>query len=219
MKTLIYLMGVDGSGKTTLSANFIRHEQEHGRKAAYIYARYFPFLSQPLKLASRIFLYRKNSEFGNFERYSSIKSDFGKKHSLLSRIYTAVCLTDYLLQTLPRFYFTYWRSSTIILDRYVADLAVTLTVASSLSSAETLAILRLLHRFFPKPTRAFFIDVDVKTAFSRKDDIPSEKYLVERRALYLSFSEFYGIEMIDGHLPQEALTKQLYTQLNQQKEL
>lgn len=45
------------------------------------------------------------------------------------------------------------------------------------------------------------VDVKGNTAYYRKKDVPSIKYLDERRELYLAIAKTLGIPVIDGEKP------------------
>ncbi len=213
MKEIIYLLGIDGSGKTTQAHNLLEYLRKKGLKANYLYARYFPFLSMPLKLMSKLFIYKKDSEFGNFERYSVKKTNFSKKHTLLAKFYIIICLIDYIIISLPRVYYKYFTSRIIVVDRYLIDFVTTLTIAAGLSVEESLKLFRVLQRIFPKASYCFFINIDINTAFSRKNDIPSKIYLEDRMKYYKKFIEGFNFYHIDGGQKPEDVTNSLISKL------
>jgi len=109
--------------------------------------------------------------------------------------------------------FKYLTAKHLIIDRYVGDLIVVLSVASNLSDKEMLFFLRILHIFFPKPRHSFFVDIDEQTAFQRKDDIPSVQYLQERKSKYFIYKPVYHFDVLDGHLQKDELLNDLYNRV------
>lgn len=210
MAKMIYLLGTDGSGKTTLAENFVKRYKSEGKKIKYLYVRHVPILLYPLKLISRILIYKKDTEFKNYEKYSKEKSGFSKRHPIVARIYAAVWILDYILYYFLKVRITYFFSRLIILDRYVGDVVVNISVATGLDEEQMQKLLRFLHRFFPKPDRAFFIEVSEEEAFKRKDDIPSTQYLRERKEQYFYLRSFYTFKIINGHLLPDQLVDELY---------
>ena len=213
MKTIIYLMGTDGSGKTTLSNNLFKKLKSEGKDVKYLYGRYRPMLVTPLKIISQLFIYKKNTEFKNYAKYSKIKTNFSKKHGFLLRIYAGICIVDYILFTWLHVIYKYLSADYIIVDRYVCDLVVTLSIASDLKENEIIFLINLFHKIFPFPTHTFFIDIDEDTAFQRKDDIQSVKFLKERNDKYFLFKTYYKFKILDGLRTKEQLLDDVYKRI------
>ena len=213
MTKLIYIMGIDGSGKTTLSKNIKKELKLKGYNVKYLYARYRPFLIAPIKLIAKIFLYKKNTEFKNYTNYSLIKTNYSKKHKILAKLYALFCMIDYTIVSWPLVMIKFLFADYIIIDRYVGDLIVILAVASQLDDDEMLSYLKKLHIIFPFPKQTFLIEIDEDIAFTRKDDIPSIKYLKERKEKYYVYKNFYNYKILDGRKSKTELTYDLLKQL------
>lgn len=213
MKTIIYFMGIDGSGKTTLSNNLVKKLKSGGKNVKYLYGRFRPILVTPLKIISRLFIYKNNTEFKNYSKYSKVKASFSKKHKILVRIYAGICIVDYILFTCLNVIYKYLSADYIIVDRYVCDLVVTLSIASDLKENEILFLLNFFHKIFPFPTHTFFIDIDEDTAFQRKDDIQSLRFLKERKDKYFLFKTYYKFKILDGLRRKEQLLDDVFKKL------
>lgn len=210
MKTIIYIMGIDGSGKTTLAKALEQTLTAEGKDSRYLYARYIPVLSRPIKYFLRLFIYRGNLEFRDYRKYSEVKSHYNSRYAALSKAYALLCVLDYVLFTWPKIGYKYIFSDFLIIDRYVSDLVVNVSIAGRLQKKDSLLLLRFLHFVFPKPDVTFFVDVDEEIAFSRKTDIQSVQYLKERKAKYLELIELYNCTVLDGHEPKERLSDIIY---------
>jgi len=215
MPIIIYLVGIDGSGKTTLSKNLLTRFHSNGVPFKYLYARHVPIILSPIKILSKFFLYRKNTQFKNYVTYREIKSGFSKKHKFLSRLYAALWVLDYLLFILPKTVIKINFSKYIIVDRYVGDVVVNISVASRLTKKEIYLLLRFLHWFFPRPNHSFFLDVNEEVAFQRKDDIPAIGYLKERRKAYELIKDYYNFEIVNGNVCKKALADEVYEKIRQ----
>jgi len=209
MSKLIYIMGIDGAGKTTLAKNFIQEMNKKGVKYGYLYARYRPFFIMPLKWLSSLLLYRKNKEFVNYKKYSEIKSKFGINHPFLSRAYAFLCILDYLIITGPLIFIKLLFNRNLIVDRYIGDLIIVLSVAANLKEQEMLWLIKILHLIFPFPKYTFYIDIDLKIAFKRKNDIPSLQYLKERKDKYFTFKDYYKFRILKGDMTPDELLQEL----------
>lgn len=62
----------------------------------------------------------------------------------------------------------------------------------------TFILVWVLYHTIPKPNVAFFINVDHRIAFNRKDDIPSITYLANLSQTYLALVPTYDIKVING---------------------
>ncbi|MEG9193764.1 MAG: hypothetical protein V6S10_00325 [Candidatus Methanoglobus sp.] len=214
-KFLISFSGIDGSGKTTLARSLTEELSKRGLKCQYIYGRLRPLVAQIFILAGRIFLKKKDKSFSEF---SSDKRKFVKKHTLLSRIYMKVMLLDYLLQLFFKVTLPYMFGKNMICDRYVYDTIINdFAVDMGLSIFETSRLIERLFKVAPKPTIAFLIDVPEEIAFKRKSDIPSLDYLRERRRLYLSIKDDFGILVLDGSKDLKEVKESLFKVLAELK--
>jgi len=196
---LICFIGIDGSGKTTLSKALVEALNKNGIKCLYLYGRLEPFVLKPvIMIGRRIFLGGENM-FKDYRGYSSRKRDTIKEHSFLFTLYRYILLFDYFLQLLFKVRIPLMLGKNIVCDRYVYDTVITdLAVDMNLSSSE---IKDLIKRFFyitPKPDLAFLIDLPEEIAFQRKDDTPSVEYLKERRKIYLDVGKEERMVILDG---------------------
>jgi len=194
---LICLIGIDGSGKTTIAKLLVNSLRLNGYKCNYVYGRFRPKLSKPIvDLGKRLFLSNKN--IYDSDKYSYSKSEVAKKHSNFLLIYQYIILLDYSLQLLFGIYLPRMLGNSIVCDRYVYD-----TVINDIpkTSNSPYVLKNLLNRFFkvaPSPDLTFFIDISEDIAYSRKDDTPSIEYLIERRKIYIWLAEEYNLAIIDG---------------------
>ncbi|MFX0140965.1 MAG: hypothetical protein ACFFDN_45420 [Candidatus Hodarchaeota archaeon] len=205
MRKLIYIIGVDGSGKTTLAKGLVSHFNKKGFNLCYLYARHFPILLFPFKIISKILLYQKHSEFQNYHKYSEIKGNFSNRHRIIARLYAFIWVIDYLIISFFPVHWKLIRHQNIIVDRYIGDVVVNISVASKLRLKEEKYLLKLFHLFFPKPHQSFFINVNEEVAFKRKNDIQSIEYLKKRKQKYFDIQPFYRFEVVDGNKSKDAL--------------
>jgi len=204
---LICFIGIDGSGKTTLSKELVKLFNKKGVKCKYVYARLNSLISKPLILLGHWLFLRNRNMFKNYVEYSATKKKLIKKHSLLSSIYQKILLFDYLLQMLfkVKLPMTLGKSS-IVCDRYLFDTVITdLSVDMNYSKDETMRLIDKLLFFIPKPDVTFLIDISEEIAYHRKDDVPSIEYLKERRKRYLDIAKQYDMVILDGSRQLEEL--------------
>jgi thymidylate kinase len=200
---IIYIAGIDGSGKTTLARILETTLQNKDSRARYFYARHFPILVKPLKLLARGMLLGKTSEFGNYEGYIAKKKSQSRKHRWLARAYAFAWLFDYCLITYVRFLPHAITRHTLILDRYFFDVAVNISITLDLSEDEFLRLVDATAKFYPSPDAIFYLDLPAEVAFRRKNDIQSLQYLEERQERYRSLVKRHRWIAIDATAPKE----------------
>ena len=198
MRRIVYLLGTDGSGKTTLSNNLLHYYQSQKIRVTYFYGRHFPFMLQPFKILGRITALKKTDEFRNYDGYKDKKNSFFINHRIIAVIYGAIWVVDYLVITMLRLLPKLFTNKTIIIDRFFLDTSVNISESINLSNDQMLKLAKFLGWFLPPITLNIFIKVSPEVAFSRKTDIQSVRYLVERNERYSVLSKVYNFMEIDG---------------------
>jgi dTMP kinase len=195
---ITYLIGTDGSGKTTLAHEVVRSLQEKNQKAAYVYCQHQHILLLPLRLLVRNTYLRSVNSKKNYTEYSEKKSNISQKNRFLSWAYVSVWLLDYWIATILRILPHLFRSQLLVIDRYYLDIVVNISQVMGFTNHEMFAFAQRVKKIFPAPDWIFFIDVPEEIAFSRKNDIDSIEYIRERRSRYDALSASLNFHVIDG---------------------
>ncbi len=159
-KPLIAFIGMDGSGKTTTSNNFIQVLKKNNFKVKRIYTGRGRNNILPIHF------------FG--KRYKKIggKTSLGaegkgrKKFSIIHTLAAPVFAFDLLLRYFFKIFPARKTHDFVITDRYTTDVLLTNKVPMFLK--------RFLFWFFPKPTITFYLYNDPQILFVRKKDHPIE---------------------------------------------
>ena len=167
-----------------------------------------PFLLKPFKAFAKIVFMRRTDEFKEYAVYRERKSAASGRHKIFSRIYVLIWILDYMLQLFFRVSLPKLLGKYLVVDRYVFDAVLNISLTADLSLRTSYRIIDLLLKIIPKPDVVFIIDLPEEVAFSRKDDIQSVDYLRERRHLYLKMADRYRFLKLDGQLkPKKLLTQ------------
>jgi len=186
---IIYLTGIDGSGKSTISHTLV-NEVFKDKSVISVWARYKPnlvkLLLSPFKKKFAVDKEKNymmdDIKYSDWSRYKKRIT----KSLWISQLFYMIQSTDYLIQLVKHNNtFTNHENKIVVIDRYLLDFIVDQAV--NYGNIENNFITKYLLRKLGKLDIIFFIDTPEEIAFGRKDDIPSIEYLKERRNYYLLY--------------------------------
>lgn len=202
---LINIIGIDGSGKTTLAKSLAVDLQKSDASFRYRYCQYFAKLLYPVKLLAKLSVMRKTDEFGDYNHYNRTKKATSSRFPILANIYAIIWLIDYLIHVFFKVTIPVLFGQRLIIDRYIFDIAANLSLTTNNEINYTDKLIRFFLFFSLRPDLVLFIDLPEEVAYSRKDDIQDIEYLRERRERYLALAETYNFKFLDGTKPQEQM--------------
>jgi dTMP kinase len=192
--TLVCIVGIDGSGKTTLAKQLVAEMQAQGIKSRYVWGGFAPTIFlQPAIWLIKTLIYREN-------RHSYVSEHKGQvlKNRHLAATYYHIVLADHILQLAARVQWPLLLGESVVCDRYIQDAVVTTSLVLDYTDAELLRLLKRMLRFVPRPDRTLVADLPAEVAYERKDDVPSIAFLSERRKRYQLITEAYGLPVLDA---------------------
>jgi len=196
--TLVCVMGIDGSGKSTAVEAVVARMNEGGFDVGYVWNRWEPKLLNRLLRGHRERGARNGSAPGHADAYRS-------KNRLLSNpvmalAWLTVASMDYALTGVPRIRRASRTHSVVICDRYTPDFVV--DQAMNLGGREDdiqRASRALFLRLFPKPRLYVLFDVDPSVALGRKDDGLDSESADHKARLYRSIARRVGATVVDAN--------------------
>lgn len=203
MSKIILLMGVDGCGKSSLTAMLQNKLTDKGIKSVVVWASLRPVLMKPFIVVAKYLLVRKHSKFDDYEKHITAKKEGMKKMSWTRHIYLLVTFIDYLPQVFFKVYLPNLLGKVVICDRYYQDLVLDYGITTLATAEKTDKLLKYAEIFFPVPDLHYYLKITSDVAFSRKDDIPSLEYLEGRADVYERFASIMGSEILDGTISLE----------------
>ena len=218
-RKLIVVLGIDGSGKSTVSAEVIRILREHhGVRAALCWARWQP---RVVGFVRRLVLLRFTRAVpfapGKEEpkKVSQLKASVFGRWRLLGLMYLLMALGEYWLQywgTIRRLNRT---ADLVLLDRYWYDVVIDAVGNDPTREYEAARLVRgWYRRMFPRPTQVILLDVDESIARQRKGGENPIDYLVTRRRIYRLVVESLGGTVIDASRPVDEVIANVLTQIS-----
>jgi dTMP kinase len=192
---LICLIGIDGSGKTTVAKELVKKLKTNGINYKYAWVNNQPLLMYFIRFFWRIRL--KSKGIKEYSKYKKEKSSLAQK-KLIKKIYELVHSFDYVLWVWLKVKLPLLLGKKIIVDRYYFDVAINFVLIDNYNDEKLLNKIKEYERWIPKPDVLFYINISEETAFSRKDDIPDIEYLYERKKIYTRLAKKFNMIEING---------------------
>ena len=218
---LICFTGIDGSGKTTVAKKVTTFLKEKDLPATYVYGRLKLFIMKPLVFIGNKWFLKNYSITENYDEYTGKKKNLFSKHKFMLKVYLYILLLDYLLQLMIKIKIPVLLGKIVVCDRYIYDTVITdIAVDMNFSKRQVISLLDKCFLLIPNPNLTFLVDVNEEVAYSRKYDVPDERYLKDRRSFYLQIGRYYNnIVMINGNNKPEEVFAECMRRLVNELEL
>ena len=159
----------------------------------YVYGRLKLFIIKTLVFIGNKWFLRNYSITENYVAYTGKKKNLFGKHKFMLKVYLYTLLLDYLLQLTIKIKIPVLSGKIGVCDRYIYDTVITdIAVDMNFSKKEVVSLLDKCFLLIPNPDVTFLVDVNEDVAYSRKDDVPDEMYLKDRRSFYLQVARYYN---------------------------
>ena len=207
----ICAIGIDGSGKTTLTKGLIMDLNKMGIPLEYRWAKFESmFIRLIISIKNKIFI-TDQDHTKNYEKSLKIKKRVFD-NDLLRNFYMWFFFMSYNFQIFCKVTLPLGLGKNIICDRYIYDTAVDLAYDLRLQNHEVSNRLEQLFIMARKPDILIFIDIPEKVSFERKNDIPSIDFLKQKRKLYLNLLNSKNMDakkfiLLDGTSSAETLRR------------
>ena len=191
----ICITGIDGVGKTTHVNLILEHLRNKGIKCEYKWLRFHHLISLPLLAFCRLAGYTRVSTLGDTQKCSYhefYRSDF------ISFVYPWILLMDTVLFTTVKVYIPMLYGNTIVCDRFVYDTLIDVAVATRDHKIYDKAVGKLFLKLIPENARIVMLNLDKAIVISRREELMDDVTFDERYELYRSFSDEFGIRVVEN---------------------
>lgn len=195
---VVCVIGVDGSGKTTLCDHLAAHLGTEAATRIWLGAEAVllglaraaiaPLRSKRAKPGASTLSYREEE---------AEKRRIADRLSWLKPLYVWIAMADYRLQYLYKI-FKARRARILVLDRYIFDVGVNLAVTLGWSEDELVEFLQRRIHSFKFPSVRCLVRVPYEISLQRKDDIPDAEYIKVRMRFYERIARVFGFTILDG---------------------
>ncbi len=198
---LIYLFGIDGSGKTTVASHMQPYLAHQGRVVHCVWGTLRPVTLWPAIKIAKFLLVRGHSKFDNYAEHIRVKRAGVRRFRFLLGPLFWLSLIDYYPQYLWKIVRLAAKSDDLICDRYYVDMLMERAILQGLPPEGFSKWLIRYGRLFRRPELALYLRTSPEVALGRKSDIPSEEYLRERTCYYDAAAGLLQARVIDGDQP------------------
>ena len=192
----ISIIGLDGSGKTSLSSSLELSLITRYKKVAKVWMGSESLLMFPLRKFIRIF-FKKNKNLKDYANEINNKKKFTHKFRLFTDIYIFLLITDYKIQYHIKL-FKNRKNNLLIFDRYFYDVAINVAITLDWSTDRLISFIRKYHFHFRVPQIKIYLNLPPEVSMQRKSDIPDIEYLRSRKKFYEAISKTFGFIELDG---------------------
>jgi dTMP kinase len=185
----ICFVGVDGSGKTTLSRYLYEELKKRGYSVSYVW-----------------WLEGENSSLRRFLRKvgrtgcSNLKNTTGSVKEgekaafikIFRVLWPKIVLLDYLRFGLSKVWFRkiVQRDRVVIFDRFIYDIILGLSEEFGFREVERERLLKIFSKLLPNPDLIFIMDVPPEVSYSRKRD--EIKSIEQAKAIWENYQKLYS---------------------------
>ena len=185
----VCLLGVDGSGKTTIAKAYIKYLEKEDIPVIHVWSRYRNYLSKPF-LALMRFTGHNRKE--NINGISIGYHDF-QNSRVIAFLFLALQWLDQIIDIFLRFRST---NNNIVSDRCVIDTLVDLCVDTNMDDFVLSGYGRSLIAMMPKRTTYFIVSRDKELVYDLRPDVKVDRYYDRRVGLYNRIANDFCLNML-----------------------
>jgi thymidylate kinase len=203
---LACLVGIDGSGKTTLAKNVIELMDRQGIGFTYFWGKYESGLLKIMIRWKNRFLVKDEDQNGNFEKSRRMKEKI-LSTSAMQWAFEGYVWFSYWLNLLRKLRIPLRLGRNILCDRYIYDTLVDMALDLRYTDSQMSDRLRKLQKVFPAPDAVYQLAISPMEAFQRKSDIPSLSFLQEKQEIYDQILPRLEVKVFPASLPPHKLAE------------
>jgi thymidylate kinase/predicted nucleotidyltransferase len=210
---LIYLAGVDGSGKTTHARLLLNALAAGGMRGSYVWLRFPRLTSIPFLAYARLRGYSWREVVDGVEHgYWDFRRSW-----LMSVIFPWALWLDTFLMATRKLYLPLMLGRSVVCDRFVADILVDLMLALNDPDFFCRAPGKLFLALLPSKAQVVVLDIETDLARQRSPDLRGDRTHAQRRQAYLRLAERLGWPVVNNAQPLENVSTELREKLIRQE--
>ena len=209
MTNLIFITGIDGSGKSYFAGELVRHLESQHIPVKHVWARFMNYTSKPLLGLCRVLKlsYRENHG-GVIVGYH----DF-EKSSIVSMLFVLLQLIDIKIVVLFKILLPIWFGKVVICERGPYDTFIDLMVDIKKTWPCRPLFRKLFFYLLPKEHVVLYLQRKKEDILLLRPDVGLDKNFDFRNALYAKCADIFKWDVIDNNGTKEDTLITVYKQL------
>lgn len=206
---VIYITGVDGSGKSFLTEKLIAELQQQGVLATHLWLRFANITSKPLLAICRLL------GLNYYVKENGVRIGYHDFHksSLISWLFVLFQLIDTWLVTLLKVWPRLLKANVIVCDRGAYDTLIDVMVDTKIKSLYRSALGQLFVKLLPTSHKVLLISRKPGAIFNSRPDVQVDKNFALRCELYKDCAAHFKWSVIDNNGTPEQTMHQLVQEL------
>jgi glycosyltransferase involved in cell wall biosynthesis len=194
MPSFLCLIGLDGTGKTSHARRLVWKLTSNGIRCRYRWFGGPRFMTLSIYALCRLINLTHTRD-----RSRGLREHAFYLNQAIAYLLPWVQTFDVILYALVKLYIPHWMGWKIVSDRFIHDVIVDL-IADTRMPILKMKVGRILMRLIPRDCSVVLLDADNNVLTSRKHDIPSKEYLIERRKIYSELILSLNIPVVKSDL-------------------
>ena len=190
LESIIFLSGIDGSGKTTLAKSLVEALKNKGIEVNYVWYRWTAFFSYPLLALCRALGYTKRQRYLVVREYH--------RNVAIATLWAILYPLDYVLCSLAKIRIMRKANSVIVFDRFIPDMIADVIFQTRINILKRFVGKIIISHLKRENFLGIILDVNEEVAISRKDDIPHRNYVGFKRPIYRMLAHMMGWRVLNG---------------------
>jgi len=191
---VIYIMGIDGSGKTTIAEYLQQYLNKRGLSTKYLWLRFNHYLTKPLLAYGRLsgLTYYKTIEGVRIGYHNFYKSRW---------VSWAFIILQYLDNVIARWLILWPRTwgSVVICDRFVYDTLVDLCLETGMPDLYLSRVGQAFSRLIPRKALLIHLNRDEARILADRPESAKDHLFRRRKELYNKIPSYFSIQTIDNN--------------------
>lgn len=193
---IVFLTGVDGSGKTFFARKLIEELDSRGFKAIHVWSRFNNYVSKPLLGIARLI------GLNYYEQKNGVKvgyHDF-ERSRVTSFLFIWLQLIDVWIASIIKFWLPLIKGGVMIVaDRGPHDTLIDVAIDTGRNNLPVGIIGRLYRKAIPFRHKILFIEREVKKIESSRPDVKSDRKFRRRCDLYARHAQTLGFHIVPNN--------------------